>query len=293
MSTPELTDDGLLVVSASPAEVDGCNVVAGAEVAELPSGTQGVLEVQFLDAQGQPIDLSVFGTTIEGESSATAPPVVARFREATGAGCTVTVDAVVVDAAQGTVRVAIPTEVSNRPGIYRVDTAVVDDDDNIRYVVTSYLHIYGTLFREEGVPAGPPSMDDVRRRLRDFPAYNELLDTYEFKPNELSESLVRPVLDWNETPVVTIVYSTHDFPYRSHWIDAAIGELLMTAAHGYRRNRQKGVANDLQDREAEYTRASMSYRQEWKEFMRIRKRQDNIRGGFGRLGSPYGGSRRW
>lgn len=77
---------------------------------------------------------------------------------------------------------------------------------------------------------------DVRRILRDFPEANNLLDDYEFSPEEIRTSMTLAVDEWNDMPPSLINYTVDDFPFRSIYLRATLAYLMRTAAYAFARN---------------------------------------------------------
>ena len=81
------------------------------------------------------------------------------------------------------------------------------------------------------------------------------------------------------------------FPFRNHHSRAAIGELLLLAGHWYLRNTLSysaaGVSVNDKDKGNAYITLGQSYREEWKNFVKNKKIELNVAGGFVTLVSAY------
>jgi hypothetical protein len=138
-------------------------------------------------------------------------------------------------------------------------------------------------------PSGPLTLAEIRLAVRDTcPEINFLIDTVEYKDEEIAWAMRRPIDYWNETPPNLGFHTPMDFPYRYHWLDATIGELLRMAAVWLNRNDLDYSAagltvNDTKDW-SEYMKMAEQRSMEWKSFVKAKKLEINIEGGFGSLG---------
>lgn len=183
----------------------------------------------------------------------------------------------VAEASTGRLRFNVPEAVYNTSGIYRLNVAVVDSVSGVVKAMDSGLvSVEGTLWGD--VASGnntPPTLADIRMHLRDTPIENELLSDFEFDSDEIINAMVRPIRQWNETPPPIGNYTTQTFPFRFHWLNATVGELLMTATHHYMRNNLKvqhgGVSGNIKDKAPEYLAMAERYKQEWRNFIQTKK----------------------
>lgn len=77
---------------------------------------------------------------------------------------------------------------------------------------------------------------DIRRVLRDFPEANNLLDDYEFSPEEIRTAMTLAVDEWNDMTPTIVNYTLDDFPFRSIHIRATVAHMMKTAAYAFQRN---------------------------------------------------------
>lgn len=132
------------------------------------------------------------------------------------------------------------------------------------------------------------SEEDVRAFLRDnVPELNLLIKDYEFGSGEISKAMNAAINYWNEIPPSVLFYTLKDFPYHYHFLMATCGQLLMSAAHRYRRNELKysagGIAIDDQNKSQQYHDAGMSLWNQYREFVRTKKVERNMNNGWAQL----------
>ena len=200
----------------------------------------------------------------------------------------------------GHVRVTIPAEKTRRPGIYFGEMALVataaDGQDAVYFSNTFYVLIENGNFRGSKSQSnlGPPMIAEVRLHLRDSRGGedNFLLDNVKFDDAEIMLAATRAVQYWNEIPPDVKRYTTANFPYRYHWLEAIAGYLFLMAAEHYRANSltysAAGVSVNDMDKEPNYERAAEGRLQEWKMFVLRKKAEINLNNGFGGVGSTYG-----
>lgn len=129
---------------------------------------------------------------------------------------------------------------------------------------------------------------DVRIFLRDAdPAANKLLDDYEFTPEEIRTAMTLAVDFWNEEPPEIQRYEVHTFPHRHALLRGTAGNLLFIAANAYRRNKLNysvpgGGVSD-QDKAPDYDAAGGKLYDEFKDWVRRKKRSINMSNGWGSI----------
>jgi hypothetical protein len=145
---------------------------------------------------------------------------------------------------------------------------------------------------------GPLSFAEIRLALRDSGAVeNRLLQTVRFSDEELILAMSRPVQYWNEIPPPVGTYDMRSFPYRYHWLQGTIGYLMMMLSEYQRANQLEYSAGGISVRDQSafmtYAQASELYISQYKTFVRQKKIETNIRGGFGSVGSQFGSRARF
>lgn len=126
---------------------------------------------------------------------------------------------------------------------------------------------------------------DIRIWLRDTdPEANVLLDDFEYSPEEIRTAQTLTVDYWNETPPAVCGYNYDRFPYRSALLRGTAANLLFIAAHRYRRNHAQYSAGGLQfnseDKYQQYDQAGARLWEEYKQWVRIKKRELNANMGW-------------
>ena len=302
--------DALDVIEPGIPTKDNCPVMTRIQSFVNYEGMQPDLQFTFRDDKGNPVDLSPPATSesaseseSESETAATTDRVLIRYKELTGEidrGNNVRLlerTGSVVDASSGVVRAPMPEEIAKRSGIYQVSWGF-ERGGRMLLVRNSLLSQERSLFGfddpDSEIDNGPPTIQDIRMQLMDSdPAENVLLDEVEFSDDQIVLAISQPVEDFNEVPPpLSVTFTTLDFPWKSHWLDAAIGYLLQWAAHNYRRNRLAvnagGMTVDDKNKEREYLRMSQQMLQEWKSFMQQKKVELNAQEFVGTIGSTYG-----
>jgi hypothetical protein len=146
-------------------------------------------------------------------------------------------------------------------------------------------------------PSGPLSVAEIRLSIRDTcPEINFLIDAVEYKDEEIAWAMRRPIEYWNEIPPDLGFYTPMDFPFRYHWLEATVGELLRMAAIWLRRNDLDYTAAGLTVADTkkwpDYMRMAEQRSGEWKGFVKTKKLEMNIDGGYASMGGyPYPYSR--
>ena len=211
-----------------------------------------------------------------------------------------TYTAEIVDKTTGHVRVTIPPDDTRRPGVYFGEMAFVAKDahghEAVYFSNTFYVLIQNGNFRgsKRHDAVGPPMIAEVRLHLRDAAGGedNFLLDNVKFDDAEIMLAATRAVQYWNEFPPDVKRYTTANFPYRFHWLEAISGYLFLMAAEHYRANNlaysAAGVSVNDMDKEPNYERAAEGRLAAWKEFVTRKKAEINLNNGFGGVGSSYG-----
>jgi len=198
------------------------------------------------------------------------------------------------------VRATLTNKMVDRPGIYNLSWAVLDENGRPVAVDRGIMTVERSLFpldeAQAHKDAGPPSLQEIRMRLMDSsPSENMLLDDVEFKDEQILLAIFEPVRYWNETPPPIRKYNTRTFPFRGAWVTGIMAQLHMMAAAHYRRNVLRsavGGGSDL-DREREYMAEGMRLWQEYQAWVSNKKVELNLKLFSGQSISPYSGLGRW
>lgn len=232
--------------------------------------------------------------------SAAAPPVLLRFRirENLSIGeqpvpSRTSFPVTVVDAEQGQVKVTLPSQATGLPGVYFGEFAVLNDDEVIIFTNVLYILIdrgqFGAFHS-----GGPPTIAEIRLHLRASAAEESLLlDNMRFDDAEIALAISRPIEYWNEIPPpIYPRYSTQNFPWRFHWLEAICANLFFMLEEQFRANNltysAAGVQVNDQDKEPNYARAGERRWANWVEFVKRQKSSINLEGAYGGIGSGYG-----
>lgn len=127
---------------------------------------------------------------------------------------------------------------------------------------------------------------DIRIWLRDTdPEANVLIDDFEFSPEELRTAQTLTVDYWNETPPAIYGYDYDKFPYRFALLRGTAANLLFIAANRFRRNEAQynagGLQFDSENKFQAYDQAGARLWEEYKQWVRIKKRELNANLGWG------------
>jgi len=143
----------------------------------------------------------------------------------------------------GLINVPVPHDEEQTPGIWIGEFTVYEDSTQAKALrrFRCYVEIQPSLAKLGQAQVNAPlSIAEIRMAMRDRCAEdNFLLDSMEFSDSEIAFCIRRPVDWWNETAqrlrIATYTYTT--FPYRYHWLDATVGELLKIGSYNLNRNR--------------------------------------------------------
>ena len=193
----------------------------------------------------------------------------------------------------GLVRFQLPEQVYTVAGIWRTQIAITDGDDNPVILNTGLISVERGRFGDLTKMTGPPSLNEIRLHLRDTVVENDLLMDVEFDDDEIVAAVIRPVAYWNEIPprLRRYQYTCATFPWRMHWLNATVAQLLRTAAHSYMRNKMKashgGIELNDRDKNNEYMQMATLYWEEYETFVHRKKVELNAAQAFGSVTSQY------
>jgi hypothetical protein len=284
-----LSLDDLITVAPSISKFDNIPLDEKLRSIEIPQNLYVKLKVNFVDNSGKPLDLS----SISNLSN----PIL-KMSEVTFLDKSVlTVNGTLSDPPTATALFVFDNNITKNTGLYYVDYFINDSSGNTVLFNRIFLSIIPTLINTSQVPfmLGPITSKELLLSLKNSsPNESTLLQQVEFDLSEIVYALRWPIDFWNTSvPDIGIYYTTANFPYRTQWIDAAIGELLSIAAHRYRRDRLPaqvgGIAIDeIEQKTQLYEQAAMLRKQTYMRFVRTRKGFLDMHGGFGaRSGIRY------
>ena len=200
--------------------------------------------------------------------------------------------ATVITPTAGLLQATLDPAITARPGVYMAQFTIQQPLGTLLRTYEFYILVERGLFLQSNGIGGPPSIADIRLRLRDNCADdNDLIDRVEFDLSEIISSLLRPVQYWNEVPPPLDPVSTTSFTETLHWLDGTVGCLLKLSANWYRRNRllysAGGTTVDDRNKENEYTAAGDALWQEYQAWVSQRKVQINVAAFSGSIPSSY------
>lgn len=288
------------VFSPATACHEGCAILDKIRHVVIKKGTTAIIEWPLRHPGGAAVDLTYCFPTEQSTSVSqslagadAAEAIKARFAACDGGEVWET-EGIVHDVTTGTIRFAVPSQIYQDAGIYAMDMAVIQIDGTTEtpiFIDSGLLSVEGSMWGNLTQRTQPPTLNDIRLHLRDTHVENELLADVEFDAQEILGAIVRPIRQWNETPPPVACYTCKTFPYRYHWMQAVVGELLRTSAHHYMRNNLKmnhgGLTGNFKDKYQEYLAVATQYTTEWKTFINEKKIEINISGAFGSITSSY------
>ena len=296
--------DDLRIFIAGDDEHQGCPVLSKRRIVVIPRGIQGIIRWQVRNRQGTALNLSecicntaaFFGTTTT--TPAPCGQVIFRFSNAFPCTAETAVVHQIIgdgyDVTNGWVQVEMSAQLANSPGIWQFELAITDAGGVPQVIDRGMISVEHGVFPtvDPQKMVGPPTINEIRIHLRDTAFENDLLGDVEFDDAEILACIVRPIQQWNEQPPDVAYFTTENFPFRHHWLDAISARLLRIAAHWYRRNKfnssQGGINVADRDKEMEYLRAAKELDDAWRAFMMHKKLEINIGLSSGSIGSSYG-----
>jgi hypothetical protein len=251
------------------------------------------------DKDGNPVDLTPCFPEVQIPENPTYA-VVLRIKEQIMLGSNLApkqVTATVTDASKGKIEVELTKDMVAYAGIFYAEAALVvvtpNQSANPCVVFSNIfsLIITRSTFGTAEV-GGPPTIAEIRLHLRDSaPAESFLLDSLMFDDAEIALAITRPIQYWNEVPPPIGIFTTQNFPFRYHWLEGICANLFLMVAEQYRRNQltysAAGLAVDDQNKEGSYERAGQTRWQAYREWVRTKKAEINLEGGYGEIGSTY------
>jgi hypothetical protein len=290
---------GQSVISAPISAVSGQPILSRMRAVSLTQGQTTTIEWQLHDKDGAPINLTSLGFTNNSTSSGPFQ-IVMRIKEQVALGIgnygPLQVPATVKTAATGIVTVAMTANLTQLPGVYYGEMALIDTSNPNVSSKMIFSNTFSVIISRStfgnSTPGGPPSMAEIRLHLRDSaPGESFLLDHLMFDDAEIALAITRPIQYWNEIPPPIATFTTQDFPYRYHWLEGICANLFFMVAEQFRRNQLSysaaGIALDDQNKEPNYERAGQMRWQAYREWVRAQKASLNLEGGYGEVGSLY------
>lgn len=288
------------IVRPGDAYAENCPVLTKQRTVYVDKGVAAVIEWEFRDANGNPVDLSA---CVEDDDSMTSVSTtligsaVARFREAIDdSQCNAIYEspAVSSDPASGVLRFLVPEAIADKSGIYALSVGILNESGKLMAVNNGLLSVERGLFGDLTQQTGPPTLLEMRLVMRDSVPDNSLLDGLEYSDSEIVHALSRPLREFNETPPpLTTVFRSTDFPWREHWLKASVGYLMTIAADSYLRNKMQsahgGITIDDKNKDVAYRAVAELLLGQWRTFLLRQKATLNAAQAIGDVTSFYGG----
>lgn len=197
------------------------------------------------------------------------------------------------DASDGIVTITMAEEDSHGAGLYIGEISVqrkqITDSSSsaacdVFHRLPCYVEITENLEVANVARYRTMSIAEIRLAIRDKCSEdNFLLDNIEFTDTEIAWAITRPIDYWNEAlPPLgqKHTYSTSTFPFRYNWLSGAVGELLLLAAHHYRRNNFRyqagGVSVDDKAGADTYEATGRDMIQQYRGWVATQKRSINV-----------------
>lgn len=286
------------------AQQEGCPVVTKTRSVIMQRGLETpTIEWVVRDRLGNAVDLKdcvCEDEEAESDLEGDCGSINVRFQDIFGCSNILQAAGTVEDQETGVIRFEVPPVIANTSAIYKMSIGVLDSEDKVRYMNEGLLSVERSLFgfsETDDSPEGPLTLNEIRMELRDTMLENRLLDQEEFSDAEILHAMSQPIREWNEMPPPVGTYTPYNFPFRYHWLQATVGNLLRIAAGHYLRNDLQasagGVNMNDQDKVRGYTSLAQERLAEWKNFLITKKVSINAHNAFGSLHSPYYGYYGW
>jgi len=261
-------------------ETDGFSP-AEAPVFKLWQNTPSVISVWLKGDDGSPYVIA---------PTATVELFVTETWKANAASYYFTVSCNVDDYNDGKVSAIFSAAILTDPGIY-LGELTVSVGGVVAKRFRTYVEVTPSLNSEQRF--GVLTIAEIRAAIRDRCAEdNYLLDKVEFQDGDIIFAIRRPIDWWNETaPSGIPTYSYVTFPYRYHWTDAVIGELLKMSAYQLSRNRIQlnagGITTDDKARADLYLKLGTEMIGAFKQWAISRMSRQNLENWGGYVRSGY------
>ena len=297
----------LSLVEPGAVSHEGCPLLTRQRVVVVDKGVKATVRWEMRNRDGSVVDLSSclscdtvltevseslsvsLSESVEGECGT----VIVRIGSCDEQGAIYEVTGEADTPALGLVRFQLPQQVYNVAGIWRVQIAITDGAGDPVFMNSGLISVERGMFGDLTKMTGPPTLNEIRLHIRDTEVENDLLMDVEFDDDEIVAAMIRPVQYWNEIPprLRRHVYNCATFPFRMHWLNGIVAQLLRTAAHHYLRNKLQASHGGLnlndRDKNDEYMRMSALYWSEYEEFVLRKKVELNAAQTFGSVTSEY------
>jgi hypothetical protein len=253
----------------------------------------------MLSQNGDPVDLSVCllaGGSVKARIHETALCVPPDYVQV---NCTIVNNTDNDPGKDGCVDCLLPSDIVACPGIFKIEFALLDVDDNVKFTNWIYLVINKGQWGAAGSltqVGGSLTIPEVKLFLRDSdPADNLWLGVEEFDIAEIAACIALPIDYFNQSqPPLHQSWTTQNFPWRYFWLQATCAQLYKLAARHYTRvhlpyQQQGGLMIDDKNKAKEYWAMYEHDWNEWKDWTLHKKVELNAWGAVQGVGSPYFG----
>ena len=261
---------------------------------EADQNTAGSVDFTMRNPQtGEPIDLTEYGIEESSSSLGVFNGVKVIMQETPqDTSYWNEIEAEVKTAAQGVITIPYTYNDMRRAGIFTSQAEIWEDGD-LRRVIPFFFVINPSLTNDSADLGLTLSIAEIRMTLRDTdPEGNFLLEELDFTRSEIALCIRRCIDYWNEALPPVTTYKATNFPWRYHLSKGVAALLHQMAANHKMRNDLPYAAGGVTVQDTikfkQYLDFYKEYWTEWIDWVRDRKLQINISGGFQILGSGYG-----
>ena len=192
-------------------------------------------------------------------------------------------DCDIIDDVAGQVSVTLDKSNLTKPGLWWGSFVTKDEDDNTIDQYACWLHIKKSIESTHGI--APITVPEVRAYLLDRCGDNELLGDIQCTDDEILNAMRLAVEEWNVTPPLVIAFTTTNFPYRYPWLICTCSHVLRSLSIKQSRNQASFQAGSVMVNDSDkgpiFQRYAEQFRQEWLQWMYAKKRELNVKAGWG------------
>lgn len=198
----------------------------------------------------------------------------------------------IVDPENGVVKLLHDETFTRRSGIFTVDVQI-HEGGLFRRNLPYFVIVNPTLTGDATDSRSTLSIAEIRMTMRDSdPEANFLIDSFDFKENEIALAMRQCVDYWNEArPPVAGGMTAANFPFRYHLSIGVVGRLHQYASIHKMRNDLPYSAGGVTVQDTvkweQYRKIGDEMWAEWKQWVKEKKYEINVNGAFRSLGSGY------
>lgn len=261
---------------------------------DVGQGTTGESAFIILDPRtGAALDLTEYGITDSLSSSSTAYTGVKITMKELPEDTSLwnTIDAEIVSASEGKINIPYDDEDTRRAGIFTAQ-AEIWEQGAMRRIIPLFYIVNPSVTHDAADRGLTLSIAEIRMTLRDTdPEGNFLLEQLDFTRSEIALCIRRCIDYWNEVLPPIGSYKPTNFPWRYHLSKGVAALLHQMAANHKMRNDLPYSAGGVTIKDTvkfqQYLEFYKLYWSEWISWVKDKKIQINISGGFATLTSGY------